>query len=59
MTAILHLSITTPMTLLVNETATCSVRAEDISGSFGILPGHTDFSYRAACLCAVMAHIRQ
>ncbi|WP_319484868.1 F0F1 ATP synthase subunit epsilon [uncultured Cohaesibacter sp.] len=40
---VIHLSITTPMSLLVNEPAILAVRAEDTSGSFGILPGHTDF----------------
>ncbi len=39
----LHLTVTTPMTVLVDEPAVLSVRAEDASGSFGILPGHTDF----------------
>ncbi|MBE9636338.1 F0F1 ATP synthase subunit epsilon [Salipiger mangrovisoli] len=39
----LHLTITTPMSLLVDETGVQSVRAEDRSGCFGILPGHTEF----------------
>jgi len=39
----LHLTITTPMDLLVDEPAAQSLRAEDESGGFGILPGHTDF----------------
>lgn len=43
MNAALHLTITTPMDLLVDEPAARSVRAEDESGGFGILPGHTDF----------------
>jgi len=43
MTAGLHLTITTPMNVLVDEPAAQSLRAEDESGGFGILPGHTDF----------------
>jgi len=43
MTAGLHLTITTPMDVLVDEPATQSLRAEDESGGFGILPGHSDF----------------
>ncbi|RYH07029.1 F0F1 ATP synthase subunit epsilon [Tropicimonas sp. IMCC6043] len=39
----LHLTVTTPMTVLVDEQAVTSVRAEDTSGGFGILPGHIDF----------------
>ncbi|WP_353476227.1 F0F1 ATP synthase subunit epsilon (plasmid) [Salipiger sp. H15] len=39
----LHLTVTTPMTVLVDETGVTSVRAEDRSGGFGILPGHTEF----------------
>lgn len=39
----LHLTITTPMDVLVDEPAAQSVRAEDESGGFGLLPGHTDF----------------
>ncbi len=39
----LHLTVTTPMSVLVDETGVTSVRAEDRSGSFGILPGHTAF----------------
>ena len=43
MSGLLHLSITTPTAILVDEPAALSLRAEDESGSFGILPGHTDF----------------
>ncbi len=39
----LHLTVTTPMTVLVDEQGVQSVRAEDASGSFGILPGHTGY----------------
>ena len=43
MSATLHLTITTPATVLVDRTDVAAVRAEDESGGFGILPGHTDF----------------
>lgn len=43
MTGALHLTVTTPMAVLVDEPNAGSVRAEDASGCFGILPGHTDF----------------
>ncbi len=39
----LHLTVTTPMSVLVDETGVLSLRAEDHSGGFGILPGHTEF----------------
>ncbi|SFC67237.1 F0F1 ATP synthase subunit epsilon [Tropicimonas isoalkanivorans] len=39
----LHLNITTPMDILVEEDGVRALRAEDESGGFGILPGHTDF----------------
>jgi F-type H+-transporting ATPase subunit epsilon len=39
---VLQLTITTPTTVLVNNIAASSVRAEDESGGFGILPGHAD-----------------
>lgn len=39
----LHLTVTTPMDVLVDEPAAASVRGEDDSGGFGILPGHADF----------------
>ncbi len=39
----MHLTIATPMDLLVDETDAQALRAEDESGGFGILPGHTDF----------------
>ena len=38
----LHLTITMPVALLVDTGDVRSVRAEDESGGFGILPGHTD-----------------
>ncbi|NDR58437.1 F0F1 ATP synthase subunit epsilon [Aliiruegeria sabulilitoris] len=43
MKAGLHLNISTPTVILVEEPAAQSVRAEDESGGFGILPGHTEF----------------
>jgi len=43
MTGGLHLTITTPMEVLVDASGVTSVRAEDESGGFGILPGHTEF----------------
>lgn len=42
MTIALHLTITTPAVLLVDAAGVRAVRAEDDSGGFGILPGHTD-----------------
>lgn len=42
MTRPLHLTITTPVQGLVDDRAVAALRAEDESGSFGILPGHVD-----------------
>jgi F-type H+-transporting ATPase subunit epsilon len=42
MSAILHLTVTTPAQILVDSGDVEAVRAEDQSGSFGILPGHAD-----------------
>ena len=42
MTGTLHLTITTPATVLVDSDDVVAVRAEDESGCFGILPGHAD-----------------
>jgi F-type H+-transporting ATPase subunit epsilon len=39
----MRLLITTPTTVVVDESDVAAVRAEDESGSFGILRGHTDF----------------
>jgi len=39
----MRLLITTPATVVVDDSAVTAVRAEDESGSFGILAGHTDF----------------
>jgi F-type H+-transporting ATPase subunit epsilon len=38
----LHLTVTTPGQILVDSGDVAAVRAEDESGSFGILPGHAD-----------------
>lgn len=38
----LHLTITTPSSVLVDRGDVVSVRAEDESGGFGILPNHAD-----------------
>ena len=38
----LHLTIATPATLLVDAPDVRSLRAEDDSGGFGVLPGHAD-----------------
>ena len=42
MSTALHLTITTPAVILVDSDDVASVRAEDASGSFGILPSHAD-----------------
>ncbi len=38
----LHLTIATPASLLADVSDVRSVRAEDDSGAFGVLPGHAD-----------------
>ena len=40
MSCTLHLTVTTPAQILVDSGDVAAVRAEDESGSFGILPGH-------------------
>ena len=42
MSGTLHLTVTTPTQILVESDNVVAVRAEDQSGSFGILSGHTD-----------------
>src|SRR3974390_517677 len=42
MSGTLHLTVTTPAQILVESGNVMAVRAEDQSGSFGILPGHAD-----------------
>ncbi|MDD2706360.1 MAG: F0F1 ATP synthase subunit epsilon [Acidocella sp.] len=39
----MKLRITTPLAVLADETSILSLRAEDASGGFGILPGHAEF----------------
>lgn len=39
----MRLLITTPTAVVADEPEVTSVRAEDETGSFGILPGHADF----------------
>jgi F-type H+-transporting ATPase subunit epsilon len=43
MSSALHLTIATPASVLFDSKQVVALRAEDESGSFGILPGHTDF----------------
>jgi F-type H+-transporting ATPase subunit epsilon len=43
MSPTLRLTLSTPASILVEAEAIVSLRAEDESGSFGILPGHADF----------------
>lgn len=51
MSRALHLTITTPAVVLVDAEDVVSVRAEDESGSFGILPGHADLlTVLSACV---------
>ena len=42
MSGTLHLTVTTPAQIIVDSGGVAAVRAEDESGSFGILPGHAD-----------------
>ena len=39
----MKLSITTPMGIVVDNETVLSLKAEDKTGSFGIMPGHADF----------------
>ncbi|WP_396333376.1 F0F1 ATP synthase subunit epsilon [Burkholderia anthina] len=43
MSTALHLTIAVPAGMLVDTPDVVAFRAEDATGSFGILPGHTDF----------------
>ena len=43
MSTTLHLTIATPAKMLFDGEQVTALRAEDESGSFGILPGHIDF----------------
>lgn len=40
---LLELTIVTPLSIAVHDPAVASLRGEDDSGGFGILPGHADF----------------
>jgi F-type H+-transporting ATPase subunit epsilon len=66
MSGTLHLIVTTPAQVLAESNDVVAVRAEDQSGSFGVLPGHTDLltvlvpsvvrwhtADGSACFCAV------
>ena len=44
----MNLRVTTPLAVVIDEADVRSIRAEDASGSFGILPGHADFLTRLA-----------
>jgi F-type H+-transporting ATPase subunit epsilon len=39
----MRLRIVTPLSVAVDEVGVVALRAEDATGSFGILPGHADF----------------
>jgi F-type H+-transporting ATPase subunit epsilon len=43
MSAALSLTVATPACVLVDSAQAVALRAEDETGSFGILPGHADF----------------
>ncbi len=43
MSRTMHLTIATPASVLLDSHDVVSLRAEDDSGSLGILPGHADF----------------
>ncbi|MCA8276534.1 F0F1 ATP synthase subunit epsilon [Burkholderia sp. AU30280] len=43
MSTALHMTIATPAGMLVDTPDVVAFRAEDATGSFGVLPGHTDF----------------
>jgi F-type H+-transporting ATPase subunit epsilon len=42
MSSALRLTVATPNAVLLDEAGVRSVRAEDASGGFGVLPGHAD-----------------
>lgn len=42
-TRTLHLTVTTPLAVVVDVPDAVSIRAEDATGGFGIQPGHADF----------------
>ncbi len=43
MSSLLHLSVATPLEIVLHDDAVVSLRAEDQTGDFGIRPGHADF----------------
>jgi F-type H+-transporting ATPase subunit epsilon len=51
-----RLRIVTPLDVVVDEDAVTAVRAEDASGSFGILEGHTDFLTSLAISVVIWMH---
>ncbi len=53
----MRLEISTPAGIAVQEPTLASLRAEDASGSFGILPGHADFITVLAV--SVLSWVRQ
>jgi F-type H+-transporting ATPase subunit epsilon len=48
----MRLFITTPTAVVIDNDDVASLRAEDASGSFGILEGHTDF-LTALAVCVI------
>lgn len=47
----MRLSVSTPLAIIVDDEAVVHLRAEDASGSFGILPHHADFlTVLSACV---------
>lgn len=48
----MRLRITTPLEVITDEDGIVALRAEDATGSFGILPGHADFLTSLA-ICVV------
>ncbi len=43
MSRAITLTVTTPLAVAISDPAVVSIRAEDASGGFGLLPGHADF----------------
>lgn len=54
----MRLLVTTPTSIIVDQQNVVSVRAEDATGSFGILEGHTDF-LTALSVCVVSWRVRE
>jgi F-type H+-transporting ATPase subunit epsilon len=48
----MRLRIVTPLSVVIDEDGVLALRADDATGSFGILPGHTDFLTSLA-ICVV------